>query len=314
MIMSSTRTERGQRTMIKPKFYKQCSPKWNTWTWNGASVCRNGCGPSSIANAVAVLKKLGHTKATPLSVFKWICRHGYMHPTMGTYYSGITATLKAYGVKDKDIIHSSNFATLKSHLKKGDFAVCLCGNSRWTKSGHYILAYYCDKDNNVYISDGASSDPSRAKAKFAILKAAIKAHPYPQFWIINNTASYLNKKSTVPKKTDTKKTDTKKDTAKNDTSKKTNTNTSTKKKTTKKKKRVYPELPKRGYFKTGDKGVNVKRLQTLLNKAGFKCGKVDGIYGDKTARAVKRLQQKYNITPDGLAGRKTVNALKKALN
>lgn len=84
-----------------------------------------------------------------------------------------------------------------------------------------------------------------------------------------------------------------------------------KKKTTKK--RVYPELPKKGYFQMGDKGVNVKRLQTLLNKAGFKVGEVDGIYGDKTASAVRRLQKKYKLVSDGLCGKKTIEALKKAL-
>ena len=85
------------------------------------------------------------------------------------------------------------------------------------------------------------------------------------------------------------------------------------KKEVKKKKRVYPEIPKKGFFKLGDKGTNVKRLQTLLNKAGFKCGKVDGVYGEKTVSAVKKLQKKYGLKQDGLYGKKTHEALKKAL-
>lgn len=291
--------------MIKPKFYKQCSLAWSNYSWNGATVCRNGCGPSAIANAVAVLPKLGHKKATPLSVFKWVCRHGYMHPTAGTYYSGITATLKAYGVKK--VIHTSSMTALKRHLKKGDFCICLTGQSRWTRSGHYILAYGMDNKGKVYISDSASSDPSRAKADFSILKAAIKAHPYPQVWIIANTAQYLNKKTPVkkPVKKEPAKKPVKKEPAKKTEKKPANKTT---------KKRVYPELPKRGFFKVGDKGINVKRLQTLLNKAGYRKGKVDGIYGANTAGAVKKLQKKYGLTPDGLAGRKTLNSLKKALN
>lgn len=286
--------------MIKPKFYKQCSLAWSNYSWNGATVCRNGCGPSSIANAVAVLPKLGHTKATPLSVFKWVCGHGYMHPKYGTYYSGITATLKAYGVKK--VIHTSSMMALKRHLKKGDFCICLAGQSRWTRSGHYILAYGMDNKGKVYISDSASSDPSRAKADFSILKAAIKAHPYPQVWIIDNTAQYLNKTVKKPVKKPAKKEPVKKQPTKKPVKKEPA------------KKRVYPELPKRGFFKVGDKGVNVKRLQTLLNKAGYRKGKVDGIYGANTAGAVKKLQKKYGLTPDGLAGRKTLNMLKKALN
>lgn len=475
--------------MIKPNFYQQCDTKYAKYRWRGATVCRNGCGPSAIANAVSVLPKLKHPKATPLSVFKWVCNHGYMHPTYGTYYSGIKATLKAYGVKK--VIHTSNMSTLKKHLKKGDMAICLTGKSRWTQSGHYILAYGM-KGDDVLISDSASTASNRMRAPFNVLKQAIKAHPYPQVWIIDNTAQYLEeKKETKLKGFDvsyaqnglTQKdfekakkagwdfvilrlgtvlngsyytdqefelkykkaiasglkvgiywytmaksvADAKKeanyvvkvlkgrkltypvfydieDARQNDLGKSLNkkmceafckviedagysagvyastnwlTNkidtiskkyyvwvaqynstctykgryemwqySSTKevsgigkkidvniseikpsvypvkksepkkeepKKEVKKKKRVYPEIPKKGFFKLGDKGTNVKRLQTLLNKAGFNCGKVDGVYGEKTVSAVKRLQKKYGIKQDGLYGKKTHEALKKAL-
>lgn len=77
------------------------------------------------------------------------------------------------------------------------------------------------------------------------------------------------------------------------------------------KKVVYPTLPKRGYFVKGDKGENVKRLQTVLNKYGFDCGKVDGILGDKTLGAIKKLQRKAGLKADGLFGKITLNALKK---
>ena len=274
--------------MIKPRFYKQCSHKWANYSWNGATVCRNGCGPSSIANAVSVLDKLHHPKANPRSCFKWLCRHGYMHPTDGTYYSGIKASLHAYGVKK--VIHTGSMRTLLKHLKKGDFCICLCGKSRWTQRGHYVLAYGY-KDGYVYISDSASSSPSRAKAPWSALKAAIKAHPYPQCWIIDNTKQY---KTSKKKKTEKKKSEKKKSTAK-------------------KKKRIYPELPKKGYFDLNDHGVNVKRLQTLLKKAGYNVGKIDGVFGKKTENAVKRLQKKHGLTQDGKAGKQTINALKKAL-
>lgn len=75
---------------------------------------------------------------------------------------------------------------------------------------------------------------------------------------------------------------------------------------------VYPTLPKRGYFTLNDKGVNVKRLQICLDKAGYKVA-TDSIYGPKTQKAVKSFQKKAGLTVDGLTGKKTLQALKTAL-
>lgn len=78
-----------------------------------------------------------------------------------------------------------------------------------------------------------------------------------------------------------------------------------------KKEIVYPAIPKRGYFVKGDKGENVKRLQKVLNDKGFDCGKVDGVVGDKTLGAIKKLQKKAGLRADGLFGKITLAALKK---
>ena len=40
---------------------------------------------------------------------------------------------------------------------------------------------------------------------------------------------------------------------------------------------------------------------------------VDGIYGEKTKEAVKRLQKEAKITVDGVYGNNTANALQKRL-
>ena len=176
--------------MITPKFYKQTDKEWSGYSWRGATVARNGCGPSSVANIVSVLPVLGHTKATPLSVFKYACKKGYMHPIYGTYYAGMTQMLKDYGVNK--VIHTSDMNVLKKHLEKGDMAVCLCGKSIFTGSGHYVAAYGI-KGDTAYVSDSASSAKARHYPKWTTLRNAILAHPYPQCWIIDNTAQYLGK-------------------------------------------------------------------------------------------------------------------------
>ncbi|WP_226665561.1 peptidoglycan-binding protein [Metabacillus litoralis] len=63
-------------------------------------------------------------------------------------------------------------------------------------------------------------------------------------------------------------------------------------------------------LRKGSKGEAVKDLQNMLEKAGFDVGKVDGVYGDKTAGALKSFQKKVGISQDGIAGSTTYSKLK----
>ena len=61
-----------------------------------------------------------------------------------------------------------------------------------------------------------------------------------------------------------------------------------------------------GYIQYGSTGSNVKKLQEALNALGFNCGSADGIFGDKTQKALEDFQKssKYGgaITADGIVG------------
>lgn len=62
-------------------------------------------------------------------------------------------------------------------------------------------------------------------------------------------------------------------------------------------------------LRKGDRGEDVKTLQTALNANGYDCGKVDGIFGTKTQKAVKAYQKAHALTVDGIVGRQTWNSL-----
>lgn len=135
---------------MKPYFYKQTDKRWATYSWHGMTIGGGGCGPTSIANVVSPLRK----KVTPKTVFKWLCKHGYILPGVGTYHSGITAALKHWKIKFKQTYSD---AEAKKSLKKGQWVLGVVGRSRWTSSGHFIVLYGLTKSGHVLVSDPYSS-------------------------------------------------------------------------------------------------------------------------------------------------------------
>ena len=57
------------------------------------------------------------------------------------------------------------------------------------------------------------------------------------------------------------------------------------------------------------RGDDVGWLQTALGRLGFDCGRVDGIFGPATARALEDFQRDCGLDADGVCGPATVRAL-----
>lgn len=62
-------------------------------------------------------------------------------------------------------------------------------------------------------------------------------------------------------------------------------------------------------YRQGSTGQEVRTIQDKLVRWGYFQGPVDGIYGAKTATAVKKFQQKNGLSADGIAGTATQRAL-----
>ncbi len=60
------------------------------------------------------------------------------------------------------------------------------------------------------------------------------------------------------------------------------------------------------YYQT----ATVKKVQKKLKKLGYSCGKVDGSYGKKTKKAIRKFQKKHGMTVNGKINRKLIKKLK----
>ena len=63
----------------------------------------------------------------------------------------------------------------------------------------------------------------------------------------------------------------------------------------------------------GSKGTDVRYLQMNLNGIGISCGSADGAFGANTEKAVKAFQEQQGLSVDGIAGKKTLSAMKKII-
>lgn len=61
--------------------------------------------------------------------------------------------------------------------------------------------------------------------------------------------------------------------------------------------------------KYGSRGEEVRTIQKKLKRWGYYTGSVDGIYGSQTLAAVKKFQRKNGLTVDGIAGKRTLEAM-----
>lgn len=61
--------------------------------------------------------------------------------------------------------------------------------------------------------------------------------------------------------------------------------------------------------KYGSRGSEVTNIQTKLKRWKYYTGNIDGIYGSATLSAVKYFQRKNGLTVDGIAGKKTLEAM-----
>lgn len=71
----------------------------------------------------------------------------------------------------------------------------------------------------------------------------------------------------------------------------------------------YEKSQMTAIFQYGSGGDDVKIIQQRLQDLGYYSGNVDGIYGYGTYEGVRLFQQNNGLTPDGIVGEGTLNAL-----
>ena len=152
---------------MKPNFYKQYDSRWAGVSGNGATVAKNGCGPTAVANVTSAMV---NSSITPAQVFRYMAGNHLIGPN-GSTWDGITKALKHYGISDFNV--TANAEAARKSLKEGRWLIGVVTASRWTRGGHFIVVYGLTAKNTLLISDSASDSDYRQKnGPWAEYKAA----------------------------------------------------------------------------------------------------------------------------------------------
>lgn len=252
--------------------YMQTDSRWGGLGYpKSPYFIRNcGCGECAIANIIIEMDK--YKNYTPKTIQPY-CKQ-YADPKgNGTYWSGIPAMMKHYGLTD--VKEHQTMTPLWNELAKGNrVAVYLMGSRKggskgvhWTSSGHFVCSVGYKYENGkhyVFVKDSYSNASSR--------NGWITYEENMKGDILRVWSGKLN------------------GTLYGATYKPTSAYTGS--------------LPK-GTVVKGTKGADAKAVQTFLNwciNAGLKA---DGVIGSKSVNAIKAFQKQYGLKQDGKFGSKS---------
>lgn len=250
--------------------YMQTDGRWGSLGYPRAPYCLNncGCGEVSIANCIIEMSK--YRAYTPATIQPY-CKQ-YADPSgAGTYWSGIPAMMKHYGMSE--VKEHATMPQLWAELAKGNrVAIYLMGSRgggnkgvHWTSSGHFVCSVdykYEGGKHWVYVKDSYSN--SSLRNGFISYEDNMRGDVL-KVW---SGKLAVKKKAYVPKTA------------------------------------YKGKLPAKT-VKKGDRGEQVKRLKEFLHWR-FNFTYTNDVFGSGTEKAVKDFQQKYakqyGLKVDGIFG------------
>lgn len=251
--------------------FKQYDSRWGRKNYNGSSTMATA---GCGPTSVANIVHNIDPNIDPWKVAKWMKEHGYAIRNHGTAWAGIPAAMKHYGFEDVHEVVS--MSDVFSYIAKGYKAIFLFsagkrGGVTWTTSGHFIAVTSYKHENGKHYFWTRDSG-GRNHTGWYCYETQMRGL-IPQVWVGKVPIIKPKKKETY--------------------------------------KGFFPVLPERGYFKRGDEGAQVRRLQEFLNWALKYSLSVDGDLGAKTVRAIMAFENRVDLEQDGKFGKKCLKAAKK---
>ncbi len=189
----------------QPVSYLQTDKRWKDKAWNGMTIGKAGCGPTSAAMLISTLTG---KEVTPEETYAWAGANGHLEKGHGTnYVTYFQKQFAEYGLK-AEMLNWQNTYGKPDHpnhdkvvekLKEGYYAIALMNKGLWTSSGHFVVIWW--QDGKVRINDPASTRAERLNGDIQTFRSQVK-----YYWLVDARA-YNKEEISVEDKTPEKVTD-----------------------------------------------------------------------------------------------------------
>lgn len=130
-------TSTGQTTKFvgNVPVYSQCDPAWTNTSYDGGTLCENGCGPSAMA---MIISALTGQQVTPVDVATFYSQNGYTLPAQkGTTFDAAPAAAQHWSLTPT--LLGNSVAKISATLSTGGLVIMAgTGPAPFTTQGHFI--------------------------------------------------------------------------------------------------------------------------------------------------------------------------------
>lgn len=168
----------------RPVSYLQTDKRWKDKHWNGMTIGKAGCGPTSAAMLISTLTG---KEVTPADTYAWAGKNGHLEKGHGTnYVTYFQRQFALYGLKAEMLSWQNtygkpdhpNHEKVRGLLEEGYYAIALMGPGRWTSGGHFVVLWW--QDGKVRINDPASTKAERVNGEIQTFRSQVK-----YYWVVD---------------------------------------------------------------------------------------------------------------------------------
>lgn len=190
----------------RPISYLQTDKRWKDKAWNGMTIGKAGCGPTSAAMLISTITG---KDITPDITYAWAGANGHLVKGHGTNYTSyFQKQFAAYGLKAEMLNWQNsygkpdhpNHGKVVEKLKEGYYAIALMNKGLWTASGHFVVIWW--QDGKVRINDPASTRTERLNGDISTFRSQAK-----YYWLIDARAYNKEEESDMDDKNGVKTPD-----------------------------------------------------------------------------------------------------------
>lgn len=160
--VTELRTEQGRDILtggvVDVVYFNQTEEPWASAAYGSDTLLKYGCGPTTMAMAVA---SLTDTDTDPARMAQWAAEHGHWASQSGSYHSIVAGAAAAFGLTVESPVEQTPQA-LSDALEQGKLLVALMKPGHFTKYGHFILLRGITPEGKILVADPNSIPNSLA--------------------------------------------------------------------------------------------------------------------------------------------------------